>query len=171
MISGTPTAIGSFIATVSATNATGTGNKLVTFNIAIGPPVVTSPGGVNGQTLVPLTYQITATNSPTSFGATGLPPGLTVDTTTGLVSGAPIPSGIFFATVSATNVTGTGTLSVQFVITQGAPGITSPTTATAVTGQPFLYQTMARAAFRPASPSIRRPASFPESRPRAARSR
>ncbi len=140
LISGTPSVMGSFPVTVSATNATGTGSTTVNFNIAIGPPVVTSAGVAAGQTGSVFTYAITATNSPTSFAATGLPAGLTVDTVTGVISGVPIPSGVFNGTISATNVTGTGTKAFTVTVTQGAPGITSPATATATTGQPFTYQ-------------------------------
>ncbi len=34
-------------------------------------------------------YQITANNGPTSFTATNLPPGLTINASTGLISGIP----------------------------------------------------------------------------------
>ena len=36
---------------------------------------------------IPFSYTITASNYPTSFNATGLPAGLAVDTTTGVISG------------------------------------------------------------------------------------
>jgi mono/diheme cytochrome c family protein len=140
LISGTPTVFGVFNVTVSATNATGTGTKPVSFNILIGPPVVTSANSAVGQTGTAFTYQIVATNSPTSYNATGLPAGLTVDTTTGRITGVPIPSGTFSATISATNGTGTGSQSLTVAVSQGAPGISSPTTAAATTGQPFTYQ-------------------------------
>ena len=140
LISGTPTAMGAFPVSVSATNATGTGSTTVTFNIAIGPPVVTSAGVAAGVTGSVFSYTITATNSPTSFGAIALPAGLTLDTVTGVISGVPIPSGVFNATISATNGTGTGTKALSITVTQGAPGITSATTATGTAGQPFSYQ-------------------------------
>ena len=56
-------------------------------------PVITSPltdTAING---VPYSYQITASNSPTSFGATGLPAGLSVNSTSGLISGTPTVQG------------------------------------------------------------------------------
>src|SRR5439155_11494071 len=51
----------------------------------------------------PLSYQITADNNPTTFDATGLPGCLTVNNTTGLISGTPTALGTFPVTISATN--------------------------------------------------------------------
>jgi hypothetical protein len=51
----------------------------------------------------PFTYQITADNSPISYNASDLPGGLTVDTTTGLISGTPTATGVFPVTIFATS--------------------------------------------------------------------
>lgn len=59
--------------------------------------------------ILPFTYQITAINNPTSYGATGLPMGLSIDTGNGLISGIPLETGTFYVTLTATNGTGTGT--------------------------------------------------------------
>ncbi len=79
-------------------------------------PVVTS-GTATGTTGVAFNYQIQATNTPTSYSATGLPANLSPNTTTGLISGTPTTAGTFNATISATNAGGTGsnslTISVQ----------------------------------------------------------
>lgn len=54
-------------------------------------------------------YQIVASGGPTSYGATGLPSGLTLNTGTGVITGTPVSSGSpFTASISATNATGTG---------------------------------------------------------------
>ncbi len=49
----------------------------------------------------------TATNSPTSFKITGLPPGVTLNTNTGLLSGRPSRAGSYLLKVTATNAAGT----------------------------------------------------------------
>lgn len=79
-------------------------------------PVITSLDYAVGLKDFPFIYQITATNFPTSFGATGLPDGVTINTATGLISGTPTGQGTFTTIVSATNDAGTGTESVTITI-------------------------------------------------------
>src|SRR5204863_177520 len=59
---------------------------------------------------------IEATNGPTTFGATGLPPGLSVSSSTGIVSGTPTTEGTWTATLSAGQAKGTGTGKVTIAI-------------------------------------------------------
>jgi uncharacterized protein YhjY with autotransporter beta-barrel domain len=117
LISGTPTTAGTFNASVTATNASGTSPaRPVTITIVLQPPAITSANSVSGSAGTPLTYQITASNAPASFSATGLPPGVSINTATGLISGTPTGAGTFAATVGATNASGTGTQVVNFSI-------------------------------------------------------
>src|SRR5205814_860408 len=109
LISGTPTTAGTYSVTISATNAGGTGSTTLTLTINPAAPVIQPPLTATGEVTLAFSYQINATNSPTSFGATGLPSGLTVDTTTGLISGTPTAAGIYSVTITATNAGGTDT--------------------------------------------------------------
>ena len=84
-----------------------------------GPPVITSPTNASGQRGEPFSYRITATNSPTSYGATGLPAGLSVDTASGLISGRPNDFGAFQVQISASNSKGTGTATLILSIASG----------------------------------------------------
>jgi hypothetical protein len=86
-----------------------------------GSPVITSPLSATTTVNQPFTYQITATNTPTSFDATGLPAGLSVDTDTGLINGTPTAVGTFQVTLSATNASGTGTAVLMLVVDNGNP--------------------------------------------------
>ncbi len=52
-------------------------------------------------------YQPAATDSPTSWSAVGLPAGVTINTTTGLIQGTPTVAGVFNVKLTATNATGT----------------------------------------------------------------
>jgi outer membrane autotransporter protein len=138
VISGTPTADGSTPVTISATNATGTGTATLTINISLSAPTITSTLTASGATGVAFGgYTITATNSPTSFNATGLPPGLSVNTTTGVISGTPTTNGTYNTSISATNATATDTQTLVFTIALSAPSITSSLTASGATGVAF----------------------------------
>lgn len=80
-------------------------------------PVITSSLTANATYGANTSYFITATNGPTIFNATGLPAGLTVDTSTGEISGIPldVAGSPFTISISATNVGGTG--SAQLLLT------------------------------------------------------
>ncbi|GEM_PF-3320941 len=80
------------------------------------PPVITSATSTTGTVGTPFSFTITATNSPTSFGAAPLPAGLSLNPTTGVISGTPTAAGTTDATVSASNECGTGTGPLRIII-------------------------------------------------------
>ncbi|MBZ0092148.1 MAG: DUF1566 domain-containing protein [Sulfuricellaceae bacterium] len=79
-------------------------------------PVITSVGTASGTVNQSFSYQITANNGPTSYGISGLPAGLSVNSSTGLISGTPTASGTFSVTVTATNAGGAGSKAVTITI-------------------------------------------------------
>ena len=89
------------------------------------PPAITNAdltaGGTYGTAIT--TYTITASNAPVSFSASDLPPGLTVDSITGAITGTPTSSGSFDATISATNAGGTGSATLTFTIGKATASI------------------------------------------------
>ena len=106
VISGTPTRGGFTLATLTAANRNGTGTDPVAFIIEASPPVqpkITS--NLDPVSLVrnsSYNYQITANNDPTVFGASGLPPGLRINPTTGVISGRPTRAGTYSVRLEAT---------------------------------------------------------------------
>jgi len=148
-ISGTPTTSGVFSVTVSALNTGSvTGSKTVTFTIQPNatPVVSTSPAltasptpnvvGSVGTGISAIT--VAGSNPPltaNSFTASGLPPGLSINTGTGIISGTPTTSGDYSVTLGVSNVVGAGGLTVVMrVNATGAPTITSSSTANGVLG-------------------------------------
>ena len=123
VISGSPTAMGTTNVSISATNSAGTDTKTLVITVTNPAlPVVTSAGtasGIMGDVFA--TYQITATNVPTSYGAAGLPAGLVVNTGTGAITGTPTVSGTFDAVISATNSAGSGTKTLTITLASSGP--------------------------------------------------
>ena len=75
-------------------------------------PVITSALAVSGTINQPFSYQIAATNAPTSYATSTLPTGLNFNTTTGVIGGTPSGTGVSNVTLGATaaGVTGNATL-------------------------------------------------------------
>jgi bilirubin oxidase len=69
-------------------------------------PAITSATTATGTVSVAFNYQITATNSPTSYIVIGLPAGLSYNATTGLISGTLTTAAISNITFVATNAGG-----------------------------------------------------------------
>lgn len=86
-------------------------------------PRITSPDTASGIVGVPFSYQITADQAIATWGATPLPPGLTVNTTTGLISGTPTAVGTTSVGLSATNGNGTGTKTLTLTISGPPNGL------------------------------------------------
>ena len=72
-------------------------------------PAITSTLTASATVGTPFTYQIVASNSPTSYSATGLPAGLSVNTSSGTITGTPSAAAVTTVTIRATNLGGTGT--------------------------------------------------------------
>lgn len=85
-------------------------------------PSITSPTFASGTVGTAFNYTVTAANSPTSFGAAGLPGNFTFNSTTGAISGTPTVIGTFNVLLSASNSYGTGTrsLTLSFSLLGGA---------------------------------------------------
>ncbi len=86
-------------------------------------PVITSATAVSAASGSSFLYAISASGSPTAYGATALPAGLTLNTTTGVISGTPTQTGTFTVVLTATN--GYGSSSTNLTLFVGAPGSTT----------------------------------------------
>lgn len=89
------------------------GVSAITFLVA---PTITSSLNASGQLTRPFSYQISGDNSPTSYNATGLPLGLSINTSTGVISGTATAIATTSVTISATNAIGTGNATLTLSI-------------------------------------------------------
>jgi sugar lactone lactonase YvrE len=104
-------------------------------------PVITSATTLVAAEEDSFEYQIEADYLPSSYNATGLPPGLSINDS-GLIYGRLTAGGEFTVSLSATNDTGTGTatLSISVIPLTEPPVITSPASATGAVNGDFLYE-------------------------------
>ncbi|MBI5425671.1 MAG: putative Ig domain-containing protein [Opitutae bacterium] len=138
VISGTPTAIGAFGVSIAAANNYGRDARTLVITVVRPAPVITSALTASAQVDLPFRYAIDATNSPNAFNALGLPPGLTVDTSTGVVSGTPSASGAFAIAIAAANTTGRDSRILTLTVAPAVPPvITNGATATGYLRFPF----------------------------------
>ena len=115
-------------------------------------PAITSADSAGGTYGEPFSYQIVATESPTTYVATGLPSGLTLDPVTGLISGTLNAAGLHAIQLGASNPTGTGTATLSLQVAPAGQSIAFPApgnrtfgdgpfalAATASSGLPVVY--------------------------------
>jgi hypothetical protein len=130
--------------TTSNAQALGVSDISITASGGATPAPVVADGTIAGTVGAALSYSINATNSPTSYGnITALPTGLSLNATTGAITGTPTTAGNLTTTVTATNSGGTGTGNLTFVI---APSQVLPFdtwTGGNVTMTPAILQTYA----------------------------
>jgi lysophospholipase L1-like esterase len=91
------------------------------FTLSKAAPIISSAATANGVTGNIFSYSVTASNTPTSYSATGLPSGITINALTGLISGTTFISGTYNATMSATNAGGTTTNNLTITIVSSTP--------------------------------------------------
>ena len=139
-----PNAVGALTGTITINSNAPTTPTLIAVSgtgLAGPAPVITSPATAGGVAGAAFLYQIVATNAPTSFGATGLPAGLTVNAATGQITGTPAATGTFAAAVTATNGGGTGSQALTITVTAApvAPTITSGAPPAGTVGTPYSF--------------------------------
>ncbi|MEU4347277.1 putative Ig domain-containing protein [Streptomyces sp. NPDC023838] len=108
-----PTGLGTPNGAAAFTGGTSQGNTVT----------VTNPGNQSTQINTAVSLQIKATDSDTgqtlTYSATGLPAGLSINSSTGLISGTPTAAGTSSVTVTARDTTAaTGSTSFSWTVTQ-----------------------------------------------------
>src|SRR6185437_15286649 len=138
LISGTPTTAGTSSVTVTAadgTGASGTASFTWTISAKAGNTVtVTSPGNQAGTTGTAVSLQIRASDSASgqtlSYTAAGLPAGLSISSSTGLITGTPTTAATSSVTVTATDTTSaTGSATFSWTISTSSGGSGPPMVA------------------------------------------
>jgi len=140
-ISGTPTTAGSSSVTVTVTDSSGfTGSTSFSWSVSNTVAVV-NPGpqaNVSGTAIPPVTTGGSDTSpvAHLSYSATGLPAGLSIDASTGTITGTPTTAGSPSVTVTATDDSGfSAETSFPWTITNSV-SLASPGDQASVSGSP-----------------------------------
>ncbi|MEI6235746.1 MAG: Ig-like domain repeat protein [Planctomycetota bacterium] len=110
-------------------NYTPSSDNTNVLNVNLIHPTITSPFTAAGVVGLPFTYTITATNLPTGFNASGLPPGLTYDTLTNSIVGIPTTVGVTNSTIESSNVSGVESKTLVITIAPNQLPVIPPLTS------------------------------------------
>ena len=119
-VSWTSSASGGYVITAKATDNEGAARTSAAITLTIlndsRTPVINSISVLTAKLRAPFQHQATASDNPSSFVASGLPPGLTCSST-GLISGTPTILGSYSSTITGVNSLGSGTpLTLDFQV-------------------------------------------------------
>ena len=114
------------------------------FQVRLGVPALISAVNAGATSGVPFVYPIVATNSPTAYVSSNLPGGLSINPTTGLITGTPTASGTVNSTVTLTNANGSNQVPITINVAPAQlSSLTSSPAAYGTVGTPFTYVTTA----------------------------
>jgi hypothetical protein len=140
VLSGTPLpgTGGTFSVTFTPVNSVGVGLGQIFTIIVEQAPAITSPANTVFTVGIPETFTVMANGFPTpSFAETGaLPSGVSFNTTTGILSGTPLPGsgGTYALTFTPTNAVATGPAQSFTLVVNEVPQVTSANSTTFTVG-------------------------------------
>jgi len=126
--------------TVVVTNANGvTISQEAVLTIVGQPPLITSALTVSGKQGTSFSYTIAGLHNPTTFFASGLPVGLSVNSINGAITGTPLQSGTFTVTLGTANDCASASTNLTLTIASSIPVITSSLKASGTEDSAFSY--------------------------------
>ena len=138
----TPDLAGSYTLVVSSEFGAVT-SRIATVRVQVDPPTITAPLSARAKQGQPFLATIRAEHSPLAFAAWGLPPGLTLDPTNGVLSGVPTQAGTFSVLLAASNICTFATATLQLQVDPSVPVINAPPTVQGAEDVPLLFAIVA----------------------------
>ena len=95
-------------------------SSTATLTVVVPPAFpVQAASGLRGNLATAFRYAPTVTGSAANFTASNLPPGLVINRTTGVITGTPSSAGYYSSVITASNIAGTDTMSLEFTVPGG----------------------------------------------------
>ncbi len=116
LISGTPTQTGVFDVTLRGSSGSGQAERALRINVLSFEPRITSAATLVVKAGASLSYQTSVNTPATTYSASGLPAGLSLNTSTGLISGMPAVTGRFNVTLTAQTAYGLATTQLEMSV-------------------------------------------------------
>ena len=98
--------------------------RLYPTTVTPAPTAITSPLSAIAFLGQPFSNTVTAANSPLTYTANGLPPGLNFNSTNGVISGVPTLAGLFAVTLTASNAVGVGASLIDLQVIDTGSAVT-----------------------------------------------
>lgn len=138
VISGTPSAEGSFSVSLGATNGAGSDAETLVI-VARVVPAITSALAADAVVGQAFSYTLTASGTaPVTLTASGLPSWASFNASTGVISGTPSAASFVSVSIAASNTAGIASQTLNITV-RSLPTIDSALTADAVAGLAFSY--------------------------------
>jgi len=140
-IAGTPKLAGTYSFTVTAKNAGGSSSKALTLEVKADPPTITTEKLPNSTKGVYYSQALAGTGESATYSVTEgeLPPTLTINPTTGRISGTPNGHGVSSFTVTKTTVKGSVSKAFSIDVRYAAPVIDNSTVPIARKGVAYSF--------------------------------
>lgn len=138
VISGSPTTIGTYRFTVTKTNAAGTVTRQISHTVKDVIPEFITEDLPQGQAGVEYSFQLEAYGRNIQYSAS-LPSGLSIDSTTGLISGTPKNMATTNVTITLKNTGGTVSKTIPLTIISEPPTLTTESFTNAIQSE-YYYQ-------------------------------
>ncbi|MET0262244.1 MAG: MBG domain-containing protein, partial [Rariglobus sp.] len=100
-----------------------TGNNTIRRAVPVAPPTITSSLAHSAAVGLPTSYSIQASPFVVSYAASGLPPGLSINEGSGVISGAPLQAGAYAVTIKAVGLGGDATATLTVTVAKGTASI------------------------------------------------